>query len=433
MPIIYDSKIPHRPKTLEVIINSSRGIDNGLVDMSVALEDNPLVTEENVEVWANYLKEKLPGLINKKAMASDAFRQVEEKVKSSYKDELHWKEREKVAKHRNELRKIPKFGYIPAGLIVDYNEWYDYYITSAIEWTSNDSDDFLYLVRTLEKMMTKNIDKCLEAHRPDAAYAQALLLCQHLPSWKARKELATYFEQYKPRLRKLAKISYKAMIDSAVAWNNQAALSEATELINAHSTLYTDWELEPTALQSLIPDITLTGEPIQIDRTPSKAEQAEIRRKQLRKEREAKHKAMLEAEQEAEKHSLIPLRDDIEQLFAPDHIDWECTRIGHDICDWVGKELKLQLAIGDSHAAILLFLQAVKSMCRHFISDEHWCYFDDIYDPDDSCDLLLKIIKSAHAAGLIPQSDIDFLHEAWKEIEAMEAHWNYGIANYNLL
>lgn len=55
MSNLYDSNIPHRPKTLEVIINSSRGIDNGLVDMSVALEDNPLVTEENVEVRAYYL------------------------------------------------------------------------------------------------------------------------------------------------------------------------------------------------------------------------------------------------------------------------------------------------------------------------------------------------------------------------------------------
>lgn len=432
MSILYDSKIPHRPKTLEVVINSSRGIDNGLVEISVALENNPLVTEENVEVWANYLKEKLPGLINRKAMASDAFRKMEEKVKSRYKEEQHWKEREKVAKHRNELRKIPKFGYIPAGLTVDYNEWYDYYITSAIEWTPNDADDFLYQVRTLEKIMTKNIDKCLGAHRPDAAYAQALLLCQKLPSWKVRKELDTYFNQYTARLRKLVKTSYKAMVDSAVAWNNQAALSEATEIINAHSSLYADWELRPATLQSLIPDTSLTGEPIHLDRAPSKAEQTEIRIQQMRKEMEAKRKAAQEAEHEAEKHSLIPLRDEIEQLFVPDHIDWECTRIGHDIYDWVGKEMKLRFAIGDPHAAILLFLQTVKSMCRHFISDEHWCYFDDIYDPNDSCDLLFKIIKSAHAAGLIPQSDVDFLHEAWKEIEAMEAHWNYGIANYDM-
>lgn len=126
MSILYDSKVPRRPKTLEVAINSSRGIDNGLISLSVALENNPLVTEGNVEVWANYLKEKLPGLINKKAMESVAFRQVEEKVNSRYKEEQHWKEREKVAKHRNKLRKIPKFGYIPAGLTVDYTDWYDY-------------------------------------------------------------------------------------------------------------------------------------------------------------------------------------------------------------------------------------------------------------------------------------------------------------------
>ena len=300
MSILYDSKVPHRPKTLEVAINSSRGIDNGLIGLSLALENNPLVTEENVEVWANYLKEKLLGLINKKAMESVAFRQVEEKVNSRYKEQQHSKEREKVAKHRNELRKIPKFGYIPAGLTVDYTDWYDYYITSAIEWTPNDSDDFLYQVRTLEKMMTKNIDKCLEAHRPDAAYAQAFLLCKHFPSWKARKELGTYFNQYKPRPRKLVKTSYKAMVDSAIAWNNQSALPEATELIHTHCSLYTDWELEQTDLQSLIPDITITGEPISINRAPSKAEQAEIRREQLRKEQEARRMAEQEAEHEAE-------------------------------------------------------------------------------------------------------------------------------------
>lgn len=56
MSILYDSKASRRPKTLEVTINSSRGIDNGLVDMSVVLENNPLVTEENLEALANYQK-----------------------------------------------------------------------------------------------------------------------------------------------------------------------------------------------------------------------------------------------------------------------------------------------------------------------------------------------------------------------------------------
>lgn len=273
MSILYDPNIPHRPKMLEVTINSSRGIDNGLVDISVALKNNPLVTEENVEVWANYLLGKLRGSSTREPWSQTCSGRRRSRSRAGIKDKLHWKEREKVAKHRNELRKIPKFGYIPAGLTVDYNEWYDYYITSAIEWTPNDSGDFFYQVRTLEKMMTKNTDKCMKAHRPDTAYAQASLLCKHLSLWKARKELDTYFNQYKPRLRKLVKTSYKSMVDSTVAWNNQSALSEANEIIDAHSSLYTDWGLKPTALLSLVSDITLTGAPIHIARTPSKAEQ----------------------------------------------------------------------------------------------------------------------------------------------------------------
>lgn len=42
------------------------------------------------------------------------------------------------------------------------------------------------------------------------------------------------------------------------------------------------------------------------------------------------------------------------------------------------------------------------------------------------------MIKNAHTVGLIPQSDLNFLHEAWKEIEVMEACKDYGIANYDM-
>ena len=61
MSILYDSKIPHRPKTLEVTINSSRGINSGLVDMSIALENNPLVTEENGEVLGELSEGEVAG------------------------------------------------------------------------------------------------------------------------------------------------------------------------------------------------------------------------------------------------------------------------------------------------------------------------------------------------------------------------------------
>lgn len=85
---------------------------------------------------------------------------------------------------------------------------------------------------------------------------------------------------------------------------------------------------------------------------------------------------------------------------------------------------------GQSHEALLLFLQIVKSMCRHFICDEHWGMFDDVYDPDYSCMRMVDTLNNAYRSGKFTQADLDFFHEAWKEIEQMEAVWNYGMANY---
>ena len=69
-------------------------------------------------------------------------------------------------------------------------------------------------------------------------------------------------------------------------------------------------------------------------------------------------------------------------------------------------------------------------MCRHFISDEHWSMFDDVYDPEYSCMSIVDTLNNAYRQGKFSQADLDFFHEAWKEIEKMEAVWNYGIGNF---
>lgn len=37
---------------------------------------------------------------------------------------------------------------------------------------------------------------------------------------------------------------------------------------------------------------------------------------------------------------------------------------------------------GDYQEAALRFMQMTKSMCRHFVEDEHYNYFDDMYNPE---------------------------------------------------
>ena len=217
-----------------------------------------------------------------------------------------------------------------------------------------------------------------------------------------------------------------AMMDSAIAWYNQEKLIEANALIEGFQSEFVAWGLKPKAMLDLQHAPDVEGEPIAIEREPSKQEQYEIYLAGQRRKAEEKRKA----EEEAERHSLIPLNQYIEKtIFTRGNVDWECTTIGREITP-LGREVEKYIERGQIHEALLLFLQIVKSMCRHFISDEHWNMFDDVYDPEYSCMRIVDTLNTAYRRRKFSREDLDFFHEAWKEIENMEAVWNYGMANF---
>lgn len=89
---------------------------------------------------------------------------------------------------------------------------------------------------------------------------------------------------------------------------------------------------------------------------------------------------------------MIDLNEEYEKIFDPGNIDNECTKIGHAV-DVVGLQIKeiLKVAkevddgrVGLYKMAVTKYLQLLKSMTKHFVEDEHWCYFDDWYEPDYS-------------------------------------------------
>ena len=51
------------------------------------------------------------------------------------------------------------------------------------------------------------------------------------------------------------------------------------------------------------------------------------------------------------------------------------------------------LCDGQYENAVQLFLKLVDFTCYHFIADEHWCWFDDMYDPDYALDLCWSRIR----------------------------------------
>ena len=72
--------------------------------------------------------------------------------------------------------------------------------------------------------------------------------------------------------------------------------------------------------------------------------------------------------------------------------------------------------------AVTQYLQLLKSMVNHFVDDEHFCFFDDMYSPDYSMQWIYEdIIKYD-----IDQESRKLLEEGHKEILQSECYENYG-------
>jgi hypothetical protein len=72
-------------------------------------------------------------------------------------------------------------------------------------------------------------------------------------------------------------------------------------------------------------------------------------------------------------------------------------------------------------------MQLIKSLCIHFVEDEHWCYFDDLYSPEFTISHMLDRFNAAYDAGKLSLEVTEYLHTAWQEILQMESRTGYGI------
>ena len=76
------------------------------------------------------------------------------------------------------------------------------------------------------------------------------------------------------------------------------------------------------------------------------------------------------------------------------------------------KNIEQLLATGEYQTAALMFLQLTKSMCRHFVIDRHWEYFDDMYNPEYAIEDLIEKFKTLAKQGKLPEAVDTYLHEA---------------------
>lgn len=386
----------------------------------ICLDSSPLVTDDNAEVWSRFLAKKIPELISEESMSSDDFKAFEREYavekQKAIDEEIRLQKRIETDAYRKKLGR-KQLGYIPEGLKVDYSKFYGDHAEKAIKWQPNDADDFMFQVRSLERLCQASATRCIENGRPDAAYIQAYEVCRRLPAWMSSRECKTYLAAHRNRLRKTVAQCYSGAVNAALAWNNAEKLKEINTLIQSHCTQYGILGLKSESIMDLRGMENIVGAPIEISRKPNREEYLE----QLDRERYERERLA----QEAERKSLILLNDDYERNIF-ERFRYDCDFIAvlmeneerkiHELCE------KKQFA-----EAALKLMQLTKSMCRHFVSDEHFNYFDDLYAPEYVVNDPLRYFNDLIHRGILPDDGKSFLKSASVEIMESEAAREYGV------
>ena len=122
---------------------------------------------------------------------------------------------------------------------------------------------------------------------------------------------------------------------------------------------------------------------------------------------------------------LSPLKKEIEMIFNPRNIDQDCDTIDNLLIPY-GKVIKEAMSKGKYHEAFDTFLEILESLSYHFVKDEHFCYFDDMYSPDYTCSNILESIIAEIKTGKVPVAEVAYLDGGMDKISKMEAFEDYG-------
>lgn len=384
------------------------------------------VNEDNVEAWRRYVSAKISELMKDETMQEPEFQKILEQVKEEKRrrEEYDRREKELRIRHADERRRRssmerPKITYIPKGLTVDYTEEYGRLLKQEVEFTPTCQEDFLYQRRLIERWYKKSVPQLIAMGRPDAAYGVSMALCKAIPQFVFREDIKTMLDTQKPQLRKLVVGAFEGLVESVKAWNNETERRKVCDFLHTEAKRYKEWRGMTQTLVALMPSAAFTGEPMAVTREMN---ETEVYQERLRKQEE---KQRIEAEKEA--RSLIPLNPDYEtRIFNSRNIGWDCDQIWHLMLE-ENKRIERLAEQGDYQEAALRFMQMTKSMCRHFVEDEHYNYFDDMYSPEYAIDDLIDLFAGLDKAGKLPVETKEYLEKAWQEIKETECYQDYGL------
>lgn len=72
-------------------------------------------------------------------------------------------------------------------------------------------------------------------------------------------------------------------------------------------------------------------------------------------------------------------------------------------------------------------LEVLESLTYHFVEDEHYDYFDDMYSPDYVCQNMMEKVINAIESGIFPDAELQRLKDGLEKLKHTEAYEDYGV------
>lgn len=123
---------------------------------------------------------------------------------------------------------------------------------------------------------------------------------------------------------------------------------------------------------------------------------------------------------------LTPLKAEIEAIFSERNIDEDCDTIASLLSPYQ-KLVSSSLSQGRYAEAVTILLEVLESLTYHFVEDEHYKYFDDMYSPDYVCQEMMEAVISAIKNGNFPDAELQQLKEGIEKLKHTEAYEDYGV------
>ena len=121
-----------------------------------------------------------------------------------------------------------------------------------------------------------------------------------------------------------------------------------------------------------------------------------------------------------------PIESEIEAIFCERNIDEDCDTIARLLAPY-RKTIRESLSQGNYAEAVTLWLEVLESLTYHFVEDEHYNYFDDMYSPDYVCQDMLEAIINAIKSGNLPAEEFYRLKDGLEKLKHTEAYEDYGV------